>query len=150
MIVLCQSHVPFEQHYTFDILRVSLKLVLFSLFCTWWPFTFPEAVQMPILILSREKTYTIHVYYTCILYMGVCKITVILRRHYLYPCSHLFMNHYKRNISSRFSRNSEAFASKFLENLEEMLLQYYKHSDVISRFKYPTTHYMLTWFMWTK
>ena len=33
-------------------------------------------------------------------------------------------------MSSRFSRNSEWNALKFLENVEEMLTQYYMHSGV--------------------
>ena len=36
------------------------------------------------------------------------------------------------NISSRFSRNSEAFTSEFLENLEKMFPWYYMHSDIFS------------------
>ena len=39
------------------------------------------------------------------------------------------------NISSRVSRNSEAFASKFLETLEEMFPLYYMHSDVLCMLK---------------
>ena len=34
------------------------------------------------------------------------------------------------NISSRFSSNSEASASEFLEDLKEMFLRYYMHNDV--------------------
>ena len=39
------------------------------------------------------------------------------------------------------SRNSEAFATKYLEYLERVLLRYYMHSNVWSRFKTLTTHY---------
>ena len=49
-----------------------------------------------------------------------------------YLCSHLthclMIN--CLNISSRFSRNSEANASEFLENLEEKFHRYYMHSDI--------------------
>ena len=38
------------------------------------------------------------------------------------------------NISSIFSSNSEAFASELLENIEEMFLQYYIHSNNFSIF----------------
>ena len=34
------------------------------------------------------------------------------------------------NISSIFSRNSEASASEFLENLEEMFPRYFMHNDI--------------------
>ena len=34
----------------------------------------------------------------------------------------------------------EAKASELVENLDEMVQQYYVHSDVFSRFKFPTTH----------
>ena len=44
-----------------------------------------------------------------------------------------------KNIS-RFSRNSEAFASDLLENLNDMFLRYYMDSTVISRHKSLTTH----------
>ena len=37
------------------------------------------------------------------------------------------------NISSRFSNNSEAFASELLENLEEMFLWCYIYSDMFSK-----------------
>ena len=55
-------------------------------------------------------------------------------------------NYYKlqRNISSRFSKYSEANASVLLENLEEMFPQYYMHRDVFSMFKYSTTHWCVT------
>ena len=59
---------------------------------------------------------------------------------------HLFMAYLllkkvpRKHISSRFSGNSEAFASELLENLEEMFPRYYMDSDVISKFKSSTTH----------
>ena len=43
-----------------------------------------------------------------------------------------------------FSSNSEASASELLENLEEMLPQYYNESDVIISFKYSTTFLCVT------
>ena len=48
--------------------------------------------------------------------------------------------------SSRFSSNSEAKASKLIENLEEMFLRYYMDSDIISRFKSSTMPYCVTRF----
>ena len=39
-------------------------------------------------------------------------------------------NYYRGNISSRFSRNSEAFASELLENLEEMFPLYMNVSEL--------------------
>ena len=41
--------------------------------------------------------------------------------------------------SSRFSRNSEADASEFVENLEEMFHQYYMHGVLCIVSKSPTT-----------
>ena len=48
------------------------------------------------------------------------------------PYRHLFTIHtqLRENISSKFSRNSEADASEFLENLEEMFLRYYMNGDI--------------------
>ena len=40
------------------------------------------------------------------------------------------------NISSKFSINSEAFASELIENLEEMFPKYYIHSNIFGMFKY--------------
>ena len=39
---------------------------------------------------------------------------------------------YIRNIYSRFPSNLEAFASELLENLKEMFLWDYMHSDMLS------------------
>ena len=56
----------------------------------------------------------------------LCEIiyTVILSR---------VINHfqYRGNLYTRVSSNSEAFASELLDNLEEMFLRYYMHSDVV-------------------
>ena len=47
-------------------------------------------------------------------------------------------------IYSKFTGNIEAGASEFLENLEEMFPRYYIDIDVVSRFKYLTTHRCVT------
>ena len=44
---------------------------------------------------------------------------------------------YRGNISSQFSSNSDADASKLLENLEEMFLRYYMNISMLTS---PTTH----------
>ena len=44
------------------------------------------------------------------------------------------------NISSRFSSNSEAFASELLENLEELFRRNWIDGDVITRFKPSPSH----------
>ena len=44
-------------------------------------------------------------------------------------------------MSSRFSSNSEAYASELLENLEDIFPLYYMDSDIVRRFKYSTTHW---------
>ena len=46
---------------------------------------------------------------------------------------------YIRNISLRFPRKFEVDDSESLENIWEMFLLYYMHSDVCSRLKYSTT-----------
>ena len=49
------------------------------------------------------------------------------------------------NISSRFSSNSETDVSELLENLEEMLRQYYMDGvDIINKFKSSTRHWCVT------
>ena len=48
---------------------------------------------------------------------------------------------YRENIFLGFSSNSEAFASRLLEYLEELLSQYCMHSDMFEIFKYLTTQY---------
>ena len=53
--------------------------------------------------------------------------------------SHFFNTYYYNYrwiMSSRFSSNSEASASKLLENLEEMFICYYMGGAVISRLKF--------------
>ena len=42
-------------------------------------------------------------------------------------------------ISSRFSTNSEAFASEFAENLEEMFPWYCIHDNELGKFKSSST-----------
>ena len=51
---------------------------------------------------------------------------------------------YRGNISSIFSRNSEAFASEILENIEEMFPRYYIHSGMLSIFLPSTTQWCVT------
>ena len=43
-------------------------------------------------------------------------------------------------MSSIFSSNSEAFTSKLLEDIEDMFLLYYTHSDWFDTYKSSTTH----------
>ena len=52
-----------------------------------------------------------------LLYKTKCAVATVLgiTRRCIYM-------HYRENISSRFSRNSEADASEFQENLEEMII----------------------------
>ena len=45
----------------------------------------------------------------------------------------IYHNLYVKNISPRFSKNSEADASEFLENLKDMYPGYYMPSDVCDR-----------------
>ena len=52
----------------------------------------------------------------------------------------------QENISSKFSNNSEAFASEICtpitgKNLEEMFPLYYIHNDMLSMSKHSTTHW---------
>ena len=54
----------------------------------------------------------------------------------IYPYNTAVDYQYRRNISSKFSRNSEAFASEFLENLEEIYPRCC--NSYISRFKSST------------
>ena len=49
-----------------------------------------------------------------------------------YDYVHIILFQYAGNMFSRFSK---AFASECLEDIEEMFLQYYMHSDVCNRFK---------------
>ena len=58
----------------------------------------------------------------------------------LLETGNLCMHHYKwrRNISSKFSGNSEAFALELQENTETMIPRYYIVSDAMKRFKYLT------------
>ena len=44
-------------------------------------------------------------------------------------------------IHTRFSSNSEVFASELLENLEEMVSKYYIYSYVYNMLRYSTTRY---------
>ena len=46
----------------------------------------------------------------------------------------------RRNISSKFSSNSEADASELLENLEDIFLQHYVHIDVCRSLKKLITY----------
>ena len=39
------------------------------------------------------------------------------------------------NNSPRFSRHLEAFASEYLENLEEILPRYYMHEDIFNKLR---------------
>ena len=59
---------------------------------------------------------------------------------------HLFLtcNISSCNISSRFSKNSEAFASEFLENIEEIMYRYYMCIDVCGMIIFITTRYCAT------
>ena len=72
------------------------------------------------------------------------------------------------NISSRFSRNSEAFASEFLENIEEIYTLYYmnlyivrypslkvkRHVSCVGRYelhtKYTLTSISYAWYSWSR
>ena len=59
---------------------------------------------------------------------------------------YLINHHYKQrgNISSLFSCNPSAFASELQEYIENYLLRYYMHGNVISMFKSSTTHWYVT------
>ena len=62
----------------------------------------------------------------------------IIYTHYFFMVHTLLL--VTRNISSRLSSNSEAFASELLENIEEMFLRYY-YKHVFNGSQFSTTHY---------
>ena len=48
------------------------------------------------------------------------------------------------HFSSRFSTNSEAFASELIENLEDISPQYYMYSDMFNMFKCSNAQWCIT------
>ena len=52
---------------------------------------------------------------------------------------------YLVTISSRFPRNSEADASEFLGNLEEMFTRYYTHREVYVYKFIKLTMFLISW-----
>ena len=81
-------------------------------------------LQFNILIYSYDvkQSLSVYVYYYYYLETGY---TLLCSQRFR-PATSLGMQ-FRRNISSRFSKNSEAIASKFRENLEEMISRYMNH-----------------------
>ena len=84
------------------------------------------------------------------MYMCVCILNETLWRYLILMTIYLMsfvslIFQYHRINSSRCSRNYEAIASEFQNNLEEMFSRYYINGKLCSKFKSSTTSSCVTY-----